>query len=50
MRGVESNRSGVGGKGRCRTRFQLMVAAQSGMPDNPILKSTSFAILAALLD
>jgi hypothetical protein len=50
MLGVESNRTTPDKKVRYRTGFQLVVAGQSGMPDNPILKSTSLAILAALLD
>jgi hypothetical protein len=50
QRGDESNRIVCDKKARYRTPFQLIVAGQSGMPDNPILKSTSLAILADLLD
>ena len=50
QRADESNRIAWDKEARCRTPFQLVVAAQSGMPDNSILKSTSLAILADLLD
>ena len=50
QRADESNRIAWDKEARYRTPFQLVVAAQSGMPDNAILKSTSLAILADLLD
>ena len=49
-RAHESNRIRYDKKGAYRTPLQLVVAAHSGMPDNPILYSTSLAVLAALLD
>ena len=50
QRADESNRIAWDKEACYRTPFQLVVAAQSGMPDNSILKSTSHAILADLLD